>query len=186
MATKLFDMNDFAISGIPKMYRVGKFSIKIALQIPGAPQGKYLWCDLSGKNGKYPFNEQQFLAAKHVSLVSFKMDSWKQQGSTRYSTKANGHAALLDVNLEINMGKLGGTVALVNEAMNMIIINVPYMGRDGSGDDAKPVTKYREAMIKWPDDQPLPALQSEVCLLGSLRFSNEGGMYVEARKATII
>ena len=186
MATKLFDMNDFAISGIPKIYKTTAYGISIGILTSGAPGGKYLWCNLSNRKGVAPFTEQEFLAAGHISLVSFKMDSWVSQGSTRYSTKANGQAAVLGVDLEINIGKVGGKVSNVNPAMHMAIVSVPYMGRDGNTKDAKPLTKYREVMVKWPEHQDMPAVETEIFVMGSLRISQQGGLYIEARKALVL
>lgn len=183
---KLFDMNDFTISGVPKSYKPNKFGVNVGLLIPGAPGGKYLWCSLSNTKGKVPFTEQEFLAAGHVSLASFKMDSWMKDGVTRYNAKGSGQAAILGVDLEINIGKIGGKVTLANPQMHMVIVHIPYMGRDGAGENAKPLQKYREVMVKWPEEQAMPESGDEIFVMGSLRISDTGGLYIEARKAIVL
>jgi hypothetical protein len=184
--TKVINVNEFTITGVPKFYKEYEFNITLGVQLPDNPNKKYLWCsvDKKGKEKKAPFSEEQFMKAEYVTFVALKMDSYKdKEGNVKHTTKCSNKDVLLNTNLKINMGKVTGVVTKVHPNGKIMMMESPYMG---GSIDKKRELKQRIVVVEWLDGAELPAKGAEIFVLGEVRINDKGDPYVKARKGVIL
>lgn len=175
----MFDVNNFALTGVPKFYKPNMYGTSIAIEISG--QQKYLWVNVDHigyeGNKKPPFTEQEFKSAQHIVIIGLRMDSYvdKKTQGTRYSAKVSGKKVLLSNSAQnFNMGFIAGEVDLVNAPKRGIRVKMPYM--------YEKEVRYRSALVKWTDDSELPEMGDQVLAIGSIGVNDSGTPYIVSKR----
>jgi hypothetical protein len=187
--SKLFNINEFTLSAVPKYYKARAKSTSLGVQIPNSEGSSYLWITVSNdfKTHKPAFTEGEFLKSGMVTFLELKLDSYKtKEGKSRFSTSCKPHNILLGVDLGINMGKISGVVTLKHPKAPVVRIESPYPGMEVNDGKKIRKTKVKEVNIVWPDRESMPEVNAEIFVLGKVRLDPEGEACIQAMKQAVI